>query len=374
MKGMEYSFVSLLMLLMINLALERKTIAFAAVAAFAVILRVDLGLFVLIMYLYIWVEQKKFPLKEVITALLVYLPWFVFSTLYFGSPMPVTLSAKLVQFAANTSLGNNMEAMSNSLGMLLTPIVLYIPLVILGLLANYKKPVVIALGTWSALYLLVQLILSPPFFPWYYLPLLVSFSILAGLGWGTISVFTQRLIKSKALVVGLAVLVCLATVASTIPLWGERMSRMVWLNIYEFKIARRTGIWCAANLPEDATLMSPAPGYEGIFSRISILDLGCLVSPQLLKYFQGRNYVDASRMAILALKPDFLVLFNPADPQTAVDTGYLPLKKFLYRSGKKAQQTVVEHTVFANPQSKTAGQLLEYKKAGDIRFGDELIE
>lgn len=374
MKGMEYSLVSLLMLLTVSFMLARKQIAFGVVTALALILRVDLALFVLIMYITVWVAGKKFPLKELITTALVYLPWLIFSVLYFGSPVPVTLSAKLVQFVANTTFANNLEAMANSLGMLAAPILAYIVLAVLGLVANFKKLVVVALALWSLLYILAQLIFSPPFFAWYYLPLLVSLSILAGLGWGAIAGFAQRLFKSKAVCVALAVLVCLATAAVTIPLWTGRMARMVFLNTYEFNIARQAGTWCAVNLQEEATLMSPAPGYEGIFTRIRILDLGCLVSPQLLKYFRGRNYVDASRMAILAEKPDFLELFDPADPRTASETGYLPLKKFLYKGGKKARQVMIEHIIYANPQSEIAGRLLGLKSDGDVRFKDESIE
>ena len=96
--GMEtFLYMALILASLWNYKTEKYTIT-SIFLALASLTRFDGFLFVIIIMLDFIIRKKKFlPVKPVITFLIILLPWFIFSKIYFGTFFPSTITAKLSQ-------------------------------------------------------------------------------------------------------------------------------------------------------------------------------------------------------------------------------------------------------------------------------------
>ncbi|HLV81759.1 MAG TPA: hypothetical protein VKT32_15840, partial [Chthonomonadaceae bacterium] len=175
---------------------EREMLAWGA-AAFLVLLRIDgaaLAVFLLVGAL-LW--EWRLPWRGLLLFLLLLLPWLMFATLYFGSPVPASVTAKLHVYAHSPTirfprLGEFLALMRHNVGwMLLLGCALAAAAWIRTLLARRAEPArptpselrLVPPGLWIASYY-ASMAFSPVFlFGWYFVPPTPLYYLIAMTGW-----------------------------------------------------------------------------------------------------------------------------------------------------------------------------------------------
>ena len=94
MSGMETQIATLVLLMSLYFTIADQPIPLGASLGLCMLARPDFAFWTVIAGLYVLLFDRKHFLKIVAVALAVYLPWIVFTTLYYGSPIPNTIIAK----------------------------------------------------------------------------------------------------------------------------------------------------------------------------------------------------------------------------------------------------------------------------------------
>jgi hypothetical protein len=147
---------------------------------------------------------------------------------------------------------------------------------------------------------------APRIHPWYLLPPLWCASVLLAIG---VAELPRRLpsLRRVPLAYALAVVVLLG-----VPLAEASRRELVYRTLeqsYEDGLRRRLGEWLHSNTPPDATVATEAIGYQGYFSKRRIVDLGGLVSPQVVAIAREADGPAAAFHAVVTrIRPDFVVL------------------------------------------------------------------
>jgi len=98
MAGMETQIVTCILLMSMYYAIAWKPVALGVSLGLCMLARPDYGFWTLIIAVYILYVDKKQFVKIVAVAVAVYGPWLIFTTLYYGSPIPNTIIAKSMGF------------------------------------------------------------------------------------------------------------------------------------------------------------------------------------------------------------------------------------------------------------------------------------
>ena len=155
----------------------RRLLLSAAALGLLIVTRPDGILLALVLLLHSLIARRRFPLAPAALAAALALPWFVFSTRYFGSPWPNTFAARMAQGAA----GYNIEFFQGAFfwaGFSLRQSLWYfalLPCAIAGTLALalWARPY-LPLLLWPAVYFLAYSLLGVPYQHWYYAPVLLG--------------------------------------------------------------------------------------------------------------------------------------------------------------------------------------------------------
>ena len=96
--GMETFLTLMLAMACITFYLQDRLLAAALACSLAILARPDMVLLAAILAGYHFVRTRRLPgIKMAIVFLLPLLAWLIFSLVYFGEPLPTSLSAKLAQ-------------------------------------------------------------------------------------------------------------------------------------------------------------------------------------------------------------------------------------------------------------------------------------
>ncbi|HEY5079975.1 MAG TPA: hypothetical protein VII43_09010, partial [Opitutaceae bacterium] len=257
--------------------------------------------------------------KAATLCAVVYLPWFAWTTIYYGSPLPHTITAKINMFGGVPGLLPKMEAFARILPQAL---------------AQGFEPIYSEAGGWPqwvngfglvagvvcSLYWLIpssdrigrvaSLVylgsaaylgcvgVSGLIFPWYYIPCVISGGIvlsrIIGRGLGTA-------LGRKPALAALAILVT--------GLGYESVFSMIQLKIRQVMVEdgtrKQIGLWLHDHMkPGDTVYLEPI-GYIGYYSQAHILDYPGLVSPSVVRarHETGQGFYGC----IGVLKPDWVV-------------------------------------------------------------------
>jgi len=314
--GMESMLVVALMFAALAEVADDRPAGAGVALALLLLARIDGALWVLLVVAYAWASGR--PLRRMLLALgLGLLPWTVFATLYFGSPLPHTLMAKWVSyqppgFAARWAvlwgwlhpLEPQAWPLSRGLDLLF----------VLGAVAALRGQRALAVPALAAPGQVLALALfAPVTAPWYVVPAGVCFALVCALGaevvvrWGLRGRWPWRLAVPAGL--GLVALVAEAqrTVASL------DLSRRAMEN--EHGISRAAGLWLRAHSAPDARVLAEPLGFIGFYSRRYLWDMVGLVSPTITEYrrtFPGNRWFWES---LRDLAPDLVVLRGFERPQ-----------------------------------------------------------
>ena len=336
--GMETSLSISLLFLTVAAYVYRKYQLTAVGLALSVLTRPDaliwagpLGLGLCIVK---WVEarnehwSKRLPLSEGATFLAIVVPWIVFATIVYGSPVPHSISAKAVAYALPPEQG--LIAMVQHFSTpfmeftLFGPVgaiagfVIYIPLSAIGGLFLYtidKRTLPIALYPW--VFAGVFTAANPLIFRWYTAAALAIFILCLVSGvWGLAHRLSSKF-APKALTV--VTLVWLGIAFSSWHMHPDHgpdrpAPDMAW---YKLELLYRQAAEIVKPQLRDNSVVAAADiGAVGWFTGAKILDTLGLISPEATQYYPldaeqiaGAAYAISTDL-VIDQKPDYIIFLE----------------------------------------------------------------
>jgi hypothetical protein len=299
--GMETALVTCAGLAAILAYTEGRTRPLFLLAALLFLLRIDtLVLSGLLIGAHL-LHLRRVPWRDLALALLLTLPWLAFATLYFGSPIPTSLVAKLTVYrgahgASRAAILGAFAAQFTS-GAFQHAVTALFTLGMVSLIRDYREahPLRVPL-LWLILYYGTMLTSHVPAFAWYFLPPWPLFLCVAALGGQTaiaaIGKILTNIDPSGSASTGFHALARLRFAALVLfGLFGllhlhTVRAEIASAQILEDTVRKPIGLWLRAHAgPQERILLEPI-GTIGYYSRRSILDLIGLVSPEVFPSYR----------------------------------------------------------------------------------------
>lgn len=288
--------------------LKKEILLVSIISAILVLTRPD-GLIVpAVLFIHHLITEKRLN-RDVLLGILMFLSvigtWFAFSWLYFGNPLPVTLTVKQAQAKMTITQSFAEGVITIIKPYRRFPYIIEFLFAFLGLfyvLRSDRKPYLFLM--WAILYFLAYSFLGVSRYFWYYAPLVVAFVMLVGWGFNWLS----RIKNSN-----LFLLLILITffVFQTKDIWRLHTNLDDRLRIYQ-----DVGNWLRQNTDNDDTVGLLEVGIIGYYSNRTMVDFAGLIQPEVIKTFSpSSTYEDAALWTIINHKPDYLVLHDGLFPR-----------------------------------------------------------
>lgn len=346
--GMETS-VFVLLLVSTALLYLRNHEGWAVTAALALLTRPDALIFIgpiALDFSMRWLRSVRVALKTnsrmpwsqvarpLGLALVILLPWLLFATFYFGSPIPHSIAAKvaayhlrpiegfisLIQHYTTPFFEQNLFSDGR---VLLLFLVVYIVLMIAGGLAAFQHNTrSLAIAVYPVTYLIVFSVANPLIFRWYITPPLPFYILLI---LTSLAHIADSLASRPPLAARVAPLVfilpCLFFLGLSLRAWDlvpdhgpqQPAPDMAWFKLEE--LYTQVGTQLKAELKPGQVIAAGDIGALGYFSNAKILDTLGLVSPLSSTYYPLPadqlviNYAIPAKL-ITDQKPDYVVFLE----------------------------------------------------------------
>ena len=316
--GMETSLAICLMLAAWYAAVRGWSARAGLLAGLMLWTRIDMAVWLAVLSVVCWYADRRPPIRLVVFAGLIYLPWVVFATLYFGSPVPFTVIAK---WQAYNIAGAQSPYLEHLLIILrwLTPFSLpenaatgLVDLLwiftafcaAVGAIAIRRIRPLLLLAAFGLTELAVLTLARATFSTRYFMPLLWVMMILAGIGLGSI---WNRLSTVPHAARGAATLTAaLAVIGIDLGLgYGQALAfRDIQQNIND-RALKSIGLWLEQNTVADAAVLLEPLGYIGYYANRRMIDVVGLVSPEIVDLKrQGLTTLQA----VPIIRPDYIVI------------------------------------------------------------------
>lgn len=298
--GMETPLYCLFILLVFWTYARGKFNIAAILVALTMLIRIDGALIVPALLLDMVWGKKKISWQPVALFIATLLPWTLFATLYFGSPVPNTVLAKSLWSAefGRTAFWSTLREFffGNPLTLLFT---LISCLGIYYVIANKLK--LRALLIWVVLYVAFYAAVGSYIREWYKTPAFFALNLLAAAG---IDYFLCSVLGDTKKI-GVYVVCSVFLVTSLVLL----VPREISLGSGLYRAHKLAGIWLKENTEAGDRILVPDIGYVGYISDRYIIDPVGLVSPQAFPFWQGRKefYISFIDM-VRALQPEVVVV------------------------------------------------------------------
>ena len=291
--GMETMLHSLLLLVVVMAALDRREILTGVLLGLAFLVRYDAFMMVATLFVLLWIANRRIPWRVYAAAAAVVLPWLVFAQVYFGSVFPNTLGAKTraetIPDYLYESLGRLSEAFFSPLfrfaseadvPRIVTAILLLAlvaPIFSQTALATRRAALLLSLLIVPTLFWLGYSLIGPPLeHRWYLVPALDLFLVFCGLTWGGATARWRRRSRPTALTLAL-----LFAAGIFLP-FGVAAEREHWIDnpVYARRVEayRELAPWIVRNGLDDLLLMTPEPGFLAYHTHNPVIDLAGLVT------------------------------------------------------------------------------------------------
>ena len=364
MSGMETQLSTLILLMSVYYAAAWKPVRLGLALGLCMLVRPDYGFWTVIVGAYALFKEPKALLKIVPVALAVYLPWIVFTTLYYGSPIPNTIIAKGLGYPKWWEQGGGLSffalkrhtwmVLSEQLHVMLGPTFcghgagmhvfftktpespvgnLMFGLSVLGTLAVLFRrqwvlwPLVACVVAYSVYYVY----LVPVIFGWYKVPYLVTLLFLSARGLQALSGLLPNA-RLRTAVLGGFTVAYLALFVGVLPVTFQT-ERQIQRDL-ENPVRKAAGLYLKERMkPGEAVGCEPL-GYMAYYSRGNVYDWPGLASRTVVQW--SRSHAPAERCLenmLKDLRPEYLFLrdievlywFKDA---AWLKAGYHPIAKF----------------------------------------------
>lgn len=317
---------------------KRRLIITSVFCALAVLARLDSVILPVVILLYhLFKEKEPLPFKAIAVFILILLPWFLFSYIYFDSILPTTVYIKLNQsklgfFGSglifikglfNSVPGTRITGTMILISVLLTTVYFTIT----KKFSEQNKGIILILLWGLVLFITYAFILNAPPYPWYYSPFSLPVSVL-------LSVLLGELLadKKKFLTYSFAALLLLTTLI---------LPTKTFLEGYNSKYIYyiRATEWLNKNAGENSLLAVDEIGIIGYYyEKGKIIDMLGIITPDIMEMQLRGNqagYIDKYR-------PDYILTDYPHAP---IHTG---MNDSRFRDNyKKVWQTEAENQFIA---------------------------
>jgi hypothetical protein len=273
--------------------------------------------------------RRPIPWKPVLLFLALALPWFIFSWVYYGSPIPATLAAKQHQgmmaisqrFAAG--FFTQLKTFYMSWFYEIQAVVAFFGIYYLVM----KSRRWFLFFVWPVVYFITFVLLGMTRYFWYYAPLLPGFVILVGLGLVSIAWLTRLALdkgfNSVSLPKKLPQLAMLALLLVLGIFQILHLKAIAANRDPRYTIYKAIGNWLNANTPPGVSVGTLEVGIIGYYSQRPIIDFAGLIQPAIAERLERHTtYADAANYAVMRFEPDYLVIREGVFPD--LEEGYAP--------------------------------------------------
>jgi hypothetical protein len=257
-------------------------------------------------------------------------PWVVFTTLYYGSPMPATIEAKANRYVALPHLADGPGAWATfaldrveaqtAFWKIAAPfkengfvnrapvadIVLagvaigVFCLALCGAWALRRRPAFWPMIVFGVLFVVYKVLLLPTvYYEWYLPPFMAVVILLAATALHRFSTFAPR--GGPAIALGLA-----AAFGVHMP-FTFPIERRIQSDI-EDRVRRPIGEWLGENVAAGESVTSESAGYVGYYGRVKLYDYPGLTSPTVLEALDDRPDRRTLEGVVDLVEPDWVVL------------------------------------------------------------------
>jgi hypothetical protein len=349
--GMETSLVTCAGLAAVTAYVQEKPRPLLLLSAVLFLLRIDTLLLTTLLIAGVSIRMRRFPWPDLGLALLVVLPWLIFSFWYFGSPVPTSLVAKLTVYrgAMGASRADILGAFATQFvnGSLQKGLSL---LFLIGAADTIRRRDW-SLGLpllWLLLYYGTMLTSHVPAFGWYFLPPWPLYLALAALGLQRIGSFLAARVLSQHGASSAAIAphwrhagpaaVGLAIIAGIAHLRSIRQDVAAAQSL-EDRVRMPIGLWFRDHAqPNERILLEPI-GTIGYYAHRPILDMIGLVSPEVFPSYRTpipiADIVRRLHPDWLCLRPNEAARLQQADPQI-LNRGYRLVRTVTLPNGAPA--------------------------------------
>lgn len=308
----SYLYVTLILASMDAYVSRRYRLAGILVGLTALV-RGDAALLAACMLLYDLLAFRRLNWRLIMPAVAIPVGWYLFALLYYGSPFPATLGAKVAQGQFNWLRENFIEGLFDYLSdwtsegeqalYFLFPLLLTI-----GLIRAVwaERPWLIMIGR-DLLYILAFALLNVPSADWYYAPLMPGVAMLTARGVQVVAEGAAKVVSAQypkgrgGVAVGTALLLLLILLNLLYPLNSEILQEHPdWKAVAYPPTAR----WIAQNTNASATLATIDIGHLGYWSKRRIIDIVGLAQPDVAPHIAEGDF----SYAIRHYQPDLVLL------------------------------------------------------------------
>jgi hypothetical protein len=280
---------------------------------------------------HLFLAQRRIPL---LVYALILTPWIAYGTWAYGSPLPVTLSAKQAQgrMAISDSFVWGAYKIVRDYARQ-PPYWLFVPLGALGAwrIAARRRQWLILLA-WTACQLAGYALLGVSRYFWYYAPLVPGIVVCVAVGLDELRAWTGRSLRARGLR-GRSAQWALVALCMGSMLWANAQGLIYYATHPDVRLSvyRRAGQWIDAHLPQDASVGTLEVGIIGYYARRRIVGFAGLLQPELqAQMTRETTYREAGLWALQRYRPDYLAV-NPdwfPDWQDTVLAACRPLERF----------------------------------------------
>lgn len=315
MGGMETSLVICAMAASYVLLVRDQPIWAGICAGLLLWVRMDGGFWICILVVAAWGITRKFPRIFVGITSLVYLPWLVFASLRFGSPIPDTVSAKWVAYhtIGLQPVWTRVQTLFSwltpaSLPTLSPQVLLWIAgttmiFALIATLAYRGKKWMLVLPAFCLEEIARLIAMGATFEGRYFIPLLWALLILCGLGVGTVWDYLAQHWGRKN-IVGFFAIVVYVCISLWFSVQMAQLERHTQIFVYDLSL-KEIGVWLEENTPVSATVLLEPLGYAGYYADRYMMDEVGLIAPQVVDWKRAGYSTD---QVISFLDPDYVVL------------------------------------------------------------------
>jgi hypothetical protein len=331
MAGMETQIGVAILLAAVLATMDRRAVAAGLLYGLAVLARPDFVLFDAVAFASIFLWNKRAGLKAAVICAAVVAPWVVFTTMYYGSPIPNTILAKAlryhVDFPASLSAAAWFHFIAERISDRVTwwktftpfledgfvtdapllPILsVLIAITLLGLafgggLVTRRIPGWRAALAFMLIFVVYRVFALPPtYYEWYYPPFTALVAICAGAGLTRLGKIVPRTVAVTA--AGLAAVFAWPFPAHLI------LDEVVQHQI-EDTVRAPLGLWLHDNVQPGEIVVSESAGYVGFYGGVKLYDYPGLTSKEAYRIMKeiGPKHSDILT-EIAVVRPSFVVL------------------------------------------------------------------
>ena len=281
-------------------------------------LRIDLILWIAALAAILLTNDYRKSIRILLIAGLTYLPWMLFATAYFGTPIPHTIVAKQVAYAHydHIQFWYHLKAVIQKLTPLVSydywsqssPMVIFLTVVMIIMstwqaVRTRKNLTLFSLSSFALLNIIFLVFSQATFFHRYVAMILWAILVFWGLALGHVWDYCALRSHYRSLYTGVLFLGAIFIFALG---WqGARQVKEAQTFRHEASL-KSIGLWLNKNTPLNSTVQLEPLGYIGYFADRTMRDVVGLVTPQVTS-LKRQGIVDPVYY-IPVLHPDFVVV------------------------------------------------------------------